>query len=273
MSEMPLGRNTRYPRTYCPEVLFPIPRVDNRSKLGLQSDALPFRGYDLWRAYEVSWLNQRGKPVAMLAEFIVPVHSPFMIESKSFKLYLNSFNQTRFASSVDVQHRLAADLSGLAGAEVLVQLSSLNSVEDFGVSQPQGESLDVLEIDIDSYQPDPALLRADAATVVEETLYSNLFKSNCPVTGQPDWGTVVLRYHGPRIDHAGLLQYLISYRDHEGFHEDCAEQIFCDLMARCRPLNLGITLHFLRRGGLEIVPVRSTDPALLDFPAARLIRQ
>ncbi|MCB1664572.1 MAG: NADPH-dependent 7-cyano-7-deazaguanine reductase QueF [Pseudomonadales bacterium] len=273
MSEMPLGRNTSYPKTYNPEVLFPIPRIDNRRRLGVHSEVLPFRGYDLWRAYEVSWLDLRGKPVVMLAEFMVPVHSPYMVESKSFKLYLNSFNQTRFANPDDVRERLVSDLSGVAGAEVLVQLSSLSSVEEFGISLPQGESLDVLEIDIDCYQPDPALLRADAATVVEETLYSDLFKSNCPVTGQPDWGTVVLRYHGPRIDHAGLLRYLISFRDHEGFHEDCTEQIFCDLMARCRPINLGITLHFLRRGGLEIVPVRSTEPALLDFPAARLIRQ
>ncbi|MCP5343446.1 MAG: NADPH-dependent 7-cyano-7-deazaguanine reductase QueF [Pseudomonadales bacterium] len=273
MKDMPLGRNTAYPKSYAPELLFPIPRQDNRRRLGLSSGPLPFRGYDLWRAYEVSWLNSLGKPVVMLAEFMVPVHSPCMIESKSFKLYLNSFNQARFDSAESVRQRMLHDLSAVAGAEVLVQLSSLDNLDGFGPSLPEGESLDGLDIGIEEYQPNPALLTADPDSEVEQVLYSDLFKSNCPVTGQPDWGTVVLRYQGPEIDREGLLRYLISYREHEGFHEDCAEQIFRDLMARCTPSSLSITLHFLRRGGLEIVPVRSTEPSRLDFPAARLIRQ
>lgn len=273
MKDMPLGRSTSYPKIYAPELLFPIARQDNRRRLGLSSDSLPFRGYDLWRAYEVSWLDSLGKPVVMLAEFMVPVHSPCMIESKSFKLYLNSFNQTRFDSTETVRQHMLRDLSAVAGAEVLVQFSSLDCLDSFGPSLPEGESLDSLEIAIDEYLPNPALLTADSSHKVEQVLYSDLFKSNCPVTGQPDWGTVVLRYHGPQIDREGLLRYLISYREHEGFHEDCAEQIFRDLMARCAPSSLSITLHFLRRGGLEIVPVRSTEPAQLDFPAPRLIRQ
>ena len=171
--------------------------------------------------------------------------------------------------SLDVR---AGEIVGIAGVAGNGQSQLLEAIAGIRRAEAGEVTLDGQPVHVTGHA-DPALLRADAATVVEETLYSDLFKSNCPVTGQPDWGTVVLRYHGPRIDHAGLLRYLISFRDHEGFHEDCTEQIFCDLMARCRPINLGITLHFLRRGGLEIVPVRSTEPALLDFPAARLIRQ
>lgn len=273
MNEIPLGRATQYPTAYSPECLFSIPRFDNRERMGLTGATLPFRGYDLWRAYELSWLNEQGKPIVATGEFIVPASSANIIESKSLKLYLNSLNQTRYESVEHARATISKDLSQAAGSKVVVQLASVQDSEGFSICTPAGVCLDQLDVTIDRYTPNSELLRTTVGQVVEETLYTDLFRSNCPVTAQPDWGTAVIHYKGPAIDHKSLLRYLISFREHEGFHEDCTEQVFCDLQKHCAPESLSVMIHFLRRGGLEINPVRSSAPIQVDFPANRFIRQ
>ena len=256
-----LGQAVAYRDTYAPELLFPIERQLKRDELGIAAGALPFVGEDLWNAYELSWLDARGKPVVALGEFRVPAASPRLIESKSLKLYLNAFNQQRMVSVDEVQSRIAADLSAAAGAEVGVVLMPLATRPQRRSAYPQGECLDALDIAIDTYQPAPELLRAQGA-VVEETLYSHLLKSNCLVTGQPDWGMLVVRYRGPAIDREGLLRYVVSFRAHNEFHEQCVERVFCDLMARCRPQELAVWARYTRRGGLDINPFRASHAGL-----------
>lgn len=252
-SDLPLGRVVDYPRHYDPGLLFPIARSIGRSALAL-GDALPFIGVDRWHAYELSWLDARGKPVVATATFSVPAQSPHLVESKSLKLYLNAFNATRFDNAADVRARIAEDLSHVAGAAVDVA---------FGLPTPLADhdaiGIDTQDIAIDAYgPPDASLLHADATDPANETLRSDLLKSNCPVTGQPDWASVRIAYRGPRIDRAGLLRYLVSYRDHAEFHEQCVERIFVDLMARCRPHSLSVQARYTRRGGLDINPWRGT---------------
>ena len=256
-----LGQAVAYRDTYAPELLFPIERQLKRDELGIAAGALPFVGEDLWNAYELSWLDARGKPVVALGEFRVPATSPRLIESKSLKLYLNAFNQQRMASVDEVQSRIAADLSAAAGAEVGVVLMPLATRPQRRSAYPQGECLDALDIAIDTYQPAPELLRAQGA-VVEETLYSHLLKSNCLVTGQPDWGMLVVRYRGPAIDRESLLRYVVSFRAHNEFHEQCVERVFCDIMARCRPHELAVWARYTRRGGLDINPFRASHAGL-----------
>jgi 7-cyano-7-deazaguanine reductase len=248
-----------YRDTYAPELLFPIDRQLKRDELGIAAAALPFVGADLWNAYELSWLNLRGKPVVALARFEVPADSPQLVESKSLKLYLNAFNQSRFDSAEAVAATIRRDLSAAAGAPVVVEVAPLgaSSARSFGL--PAGACLDELDIDIDTYQPAPQFLRAGrAGEEVEETLYSHLLKSNCLVTGQPDWGMVAVRYRGAAIDRAGLLRYIVSFRGHNEFHEQCVERIFCDIMARCAPRDLLVWARYTRRGGLDINPWRAT---------------
>ena len=257
----PLGQAVAYRDTYAPELLFPIERQLKRDELGIAAGALPFVGEDLWNAYELSWLDARGKPVVALGEFRVPAASPRLIESKSLKLYLNAFNQQRMASVDEVQSRIAADLSAAAGAEVGVVLMPLATRPQRRSAYPQGECLDALDIAIDTYQPAPELLHATGAEV-EETLYSHLLKSNCLVTGQPDWGMLVVRYRGPAIDREGLLRYVVSFRAHNEFHEQCVERVFCDIMARCRPNELAVWARYTRRGGLDINPFRASHAGL-----------
>ncbi|WP_340649783.1 NADPH-dependent 7-cyano-7-deazaguanine reductase QueF [Pseudoxanthomonas winnipegensis] len=248
-----LGREVAYPSHYDPALLFPIPRAAARAEIGLDAAVLPFTGHDRWHAYELAWLDTRGKPQVATATLTVPADAPNLIESKSLKLYLNSLNAERFETLEAVCERVAADLSARAGGAVTVQAG----LPPFG-EQP-GTLLDALELDIDDYgPPNPAHLAADADDPASETLVSHLLKSNCPVTGQPDWGTVVLRYDGPRIDHAGLLRYLVSFRDHAGFHEQCVERIFADVSARCAPQRLSVEARYTRRGGLDINPWRIT---------------
>lgn len=256
-----LGQAVAYRDTYAPELLFPIERQLKRDELGIRADALPFVGEDLWNAYELSWLDARGKPVVALGEFRVPAHSPRLIESKSLKLYLNSFNQQRMGSVDEVAARIAADLGAAAGAPVGVVLRPLAARPQRRFGYPQGDCLDALDIAIDTYQPAPALLRADGPEV-EETLYSHLLKSNCLVTGQPDWGMLVVRYRGPAITREGLLRYVVSFRAHNEFHEQCVERVFCDLMARCRPRELAVWARYTRRGGLDINPFRASHAGL-----------
>lgn len=273
MVKNPLGQSTEYPSHYDPALLFPIARIDNRLKLGVDTYQLPFRGYDAWRAYEISWLSPKGKPVQAIGEFIVPADSATMVESKSLKLYLNSLNQTEFKTTEEAQDVIARDLSHITGAKVLVQLFALDSASLVPITLPGGVCLDHLDIEAREYTPKPDLLSCDDSKQVEETLYSNVFRSNCPVTQQPDWGTAVISYKGSLINHAALLRYLISFRQHEGFHEDCAEQIYLDITRRCKPAGLNVSINFLRRGGIEINPVRGNGLIAVDFPAPRFARQ
>jgi len=254
-----LGHEVAYPSQYDAGLLFPIPRAAGRAETGIADDALPFIGHDRWHAYELSWLDVRGKPHVATATFTMPCTSPNLVESKSLKLYLNSLNAERFNSEEAARERIAIDLSARAGADVAVAFGLPPMAEaDSGASSP-GESIDALDIDIDDYgPPNPSHLSADPEQVVEESLTSQLLKSNCPVTGQPDWASVVISYRGPRLDRAGLLRYLVSFRDHAGFHEQCVERMFHDLMARCRPRALSIEARYTRRGGLDINPWRAT---------------
>lgn len=260
--QSPLGQAVAYRATYAPELLFPIARQLKRDELGLSASALPFVGEDLWNAYELSWLDRRGKPVVALGRIRVPASSPFLIESKSFKLYLNSFNQQRCADVATVQATIEADLSAAAGAGVSVELMPLLERPQRSSQYPTGFCLDGLEIDLDHYQPPAPELLCSGSEEVSETLYSHLLKSNCLVTGQPDWGMLVVRYRGPVIDRESLLRYIVSFRGHNEFHEQCVERVFCDLLAHCRPQQLAVWARYTRRGGLDINPFRASCPTL-----------
>ena len=254
----PLGKATAYQSRYAPELLYPIPRQLKRSEIGIADNALPFVGEDLWNAYELSWLNPKGKPVVAVGCFRVPVDSPNLIESKSFKLYLNSFNQTCFETIESVSDTMTRDLSAAAGAPVLVSLQALSSAPTATIGLPHGILIDDLDIACDRYQPAPELLASLPGATVEETLFSHLLKSNCLVTGQPDWAMVVIRYRGRPIDRAGLLRYIVSFREHNEFHEQCVERIYSDLQRRCQPEALAVYARYTRRGGLDINPFRSS---------------
>ena len=230
-----LGQQSAYISQYTPSLLQPVPRSLNRDDLGL-GETLPFQGCDVWTLYELSWLNAKGKPVVALGEVAVPATSPNLIESKSFKLYLNSFNQTRLAGVDELVATLTRDLSAAAGAPVLVHVAPLSTRPQRPMGYPKGILLDGLEIDVDLYTPEPALLSADTSRApVTETLYSHLLKSNCLVTGQPDWAMLVVRYTGAPIDREGLLRYIISFRQHNEFHEQCVERVFVDILRQCQP--------------------------------------
>ncbi|THF63864.1 NADPH-dependent 7-cyano-7-deazaguanine reductase QueF [Pseudothauera nasutitermitis] len=257
--DSPLGRPVAYRDTYAPELLFPIERRLKRAELGVDPAAPPFVGADLWNAYELSWLNLRGKPVVALARFTVPADSPRLIESKSLKLYLNAFNQSRYPDADAVRALIEKDLSAAAGAPVGVAVEPLGNAPTRVFGVPQGVCIDDLDVEIDAYQPRPDLLHClPEGGEVGETLYSHLLKSNCLVTGQPDWGMLVVRYRGAPIDRAGLLRYVVSFRGHDEFHEQCVERVFCDLMARCNPRGLLVWARYTRRGGLDINPWRAT---------------
>lgn len=269
----PLGKATEYQSHYAPELLFPIPRQLKRSELGIADAALPFVGEDLWNAYELSWLNAKGKPVVAVGTFRVPASSPNLIESKSFKLYLNSFNQSSFSSLEAVAAAMTRDLSAAAGSPVAVALEPLSQRPQATIGIPDGILLDDLDIACDRYQPAPDLLTRLPGEAIEETLYSHLLKSNCLVTGQPDWAMVVIRYRGGPIDRAGLLRYIVSFRNHNEFHEQCVERIFTDIQQRCRPEALAVYARYTRRGGLDINPFRSSDECYGRPENIREIRQ
>ncbi|MBH8580140.1 NADPH-dependent 7-cyano-7-deazaguanine reductase QueF [Bisbaumannia pacifica] len=270
LEHAPLGRDSAYPEHYDAGLLYPIPRAANRAPLGISEEALPFVGEDEWHAFELSWLNARGKPVVAVARFRLPADSPNLIESKSWKLYLNGFNQTRLESREALIDTLEADLAAAAGAPVTVELFG---VDDAALAPQRlpGDCLDDLDIEVNDYTPSAEHLVVGEA-IVEETLHSHLLKSNCPVTGQPDWGSVLIRYRGPRLDREGLLRYLISYRQHQDFHEHCVEHIFTDLLARARPERLLVMARYVRRGGLDISPWRGTPGETPPLPL-RLARQ
>ena len=261
-----LGKSSAYVDQYDASLLFPIPRQAKRDEIGVPAQP-PFFGADLWTAFELSWLNSRGKPQIALARITVPAESTHIIESKSFKLYLNSFNNTRIDDVAELQRRLRQDLSAaiwhgdVVKASVGVQLVLPDQFDREPIHELDGLSLDRLDLDCDHYQPEPELLTAnfnEAPTT--ETLTSNLLKSNCLVTGQPDWGSVRISYTGPQIDQAGLLRYLVSFRNHNEFHEQCVERIFMDITRRCQPLRLEVYARYTRRGGLDINPWRTSHP-------------
>ncbi|HEU4851558.1 MAG TPA: NADPH-dependent 7-cyano-7-deazaguanine reductase QueF [Telluria sp.] len=255
--QSPLGKTSAYQTQYAPDLLFPIARQQKRDELGL-TGTMPFFGVDIWNAYELSWLNMRGKPQVAIATITAPADSPNIIESKSFKLYLNSFNQTRVANHEALLTLMRDDLSAGFGAPVHI---ALTAPEDFGklkMGELEGMLLDRLDIEVDSYSPSPELLKAAKdEPPVQETLVSHLLKSNCLVTGQPDWASVQIQYAGPQIEQEGLLKYLIGFREHNEFHEQCVERIFTDILRQCAPHKLAVYARYTRRGGLDINPYRT----------------
>lgn len=269
MTEFVLGQQSAYPTHYDPNLLFPIARAKNRASLGVNNiSSPPFFGVDLWNAYELAWLNLKGKPQIALAEFIIPADSPNMIESKSFKLYLNSLNQHCFADFTAVKTCLQHDLSQVLGTGLqvrLIQPCEITSNKKMApIEELDGQLLDRLDIEVNSHQnADPLLLKADhTSAAITQTLVSHLLKSNCPVTGQPDWASVQIQYQGRPIDEEGLLRYLIGFRQLGEFHEHCVEKIFCDIKIQCQPEKLSVYARYTRRGGLDINPFRT------DFNAA-----
>ncbi len=269
-----LGKASAYVDQYDASLLFPIPRAGKRAEIGI-AGAPPFFGADMWTAFELSWLNQRGKPQVALAHFTVPCESLNIIESKSFKLYLNSFNNTRFADSEAVRARLRTDITEavwrstageptVAPTTVGVTLLGADMFDREPVHELDGLNLDRLDIECTQYTPAPELLSATRNEApVSEVFTSNLLKSNCLVTGQPDWGSVQISYTGDQIEQGGLLQYLVSFRNHNEFHEQCVERIFMDIWTRCKPLKLTVYARYTRRGGLDINPFRTSHPQAL----------
>ncbi len=264
IKDSPLGQETDYPDTYAPELLFPIARTDSRP-----ADMPAFFGCDVWNAWELTWLGKRGTPRVAVAEIRVPAESPHIVESKSLKLYLNSFSMSRFASRDEVSARIAGDLSTAAGAEVSVRLDSADA--DDTVAGLPGDCLDDLEIRCDRWDVDPGPLTSDADDVVQESPHTHLLRSLCPVTAQPDTGSLLISYRGPRVDRDGLLRYIVSFRRHTDFHEACVERIYKDLLERCAPESLTVYARYQRRGGIDINPYRSTERGDPDNP--RLWRQ
>ncbi|MHA0984098.1 NADPH-dependent 7-cyano-7-deazaguanine reductase QueF [Kosakonia cowanii] len=272
LSGLTLGKTTDYRDTYDASLLQGVPRSLNRDPLGLKADSLPFHGADIWTLYELSWLNANGLPQVAVGQVELDYASLNLVESKSFKLYLNSFNQTRFASWDEVRSTLQRDLSACAQGAVSVTLYRVDELEGQPVAHFAGLCIDDQDIAIDNYEFDAALL-TDAAhgEVVEETLVSHLLKSNCLITHQPDWGSVQIQYRGGQIDREKLLRYLVSFRHHNEFHEQCVERIFTDIQRFCQPESLSVYARYTRRGGLDINPWRSNT----DFVPAtgRLARQ
>ncbi|WP_223669498.1 NADPH-dependent 7-cyano-7-deazaguanine reductase QueF [Kangiella shandongensis] len=268
---IPLGKEVSYPQQYDASLLFPVARQLKRDELGLKK-GLPFHGSEFWNGYELSWLNGKGKPQVAIGVFEFPYDTANIIESKSFKLYLNSYNQTRFDTWQEVQHRLQKDLSQAAGGEVSVNLYRLAYYQkSVPVIETETVLIDELDIEVDYYDYDASLLKTHDKAV-EEYLRSDLLKSNCLITSQPDWATVLVRYKGQQIDHESLLRYFISFRNHNEFHEQCVERIFTDIMDICQPQELTVYARYTRRGGLDINPWRSNVEGHSELNT-RLVRQ
>lgn len=269
VDDAPPGKDAACPQQYAPGLLLAIPRSEGRAANNI--DPATFSGVDLWTAYEISWLDSQGKPQVRVGYFSIPGDSENLIESKSFKLYLNSLNNSTYNTDAEVVNVLRRDLSTCAGAEVDVTLAGPDEAGANGQTIT-GNCLDQLQVSVKDYSPFPAYLCTQDGQIVEETLYSHLLKTNCPVTGQPDWATLWLTYRGPRIERTGLLQYLVSYRNHQDFHEQCVERIFCDIWERCKPVSLQVYARYTRRGGLDINPFRSSEPDMAP-PLFRVSRQ
>jgi 7-cyano-7-deazaguanine reductase len=264
-----LGKVSAYIDQYDASLLFPIPRAGKRAEIGVVG-AAPFFGADMWTAFELSWLNLRGKPELALVHFTIPCESINIVESKSFKLYLNSFNNSRFADAAEVSARLRADITeavwrgGVVQSSIGVKLITAELFDREPLHELDGLNLDRLDVECTQYHPAPELLQTvPDETAVSEVLVSNLLKSNCLVTGQPDWGSVQISYTGAQIVQEGLLQYLVSFRNHNEFHEQCVERIFMDIWTRCKPSKLAVYARYTRRGGLDINPFRTSYPQAL----------
>ncbi|WP_423185699.1 NADPH-dependent 7-cyano-7-deazaguanine reductase QueF [Alishewanella sp. d11] len=272
LADLSLGKITDYIDHYTPSLLQQVPRSLGRQSLGLTTESQPFVGQDIWHGYELSWLNAKGKPMVALATFVVPYNSPNLIESKSFKLYLNSFNQSRFADLGKVYQALQHDLSVCAGKTVQVSLHNVSEIMTFQPTWIPGICIDDLDIDIEQYEYDPSLLALTPERGnVEEKLHSHLLKSNCLITSQPDWASIFIHYRGTAICHEALLKYLISFRSHNEFHEQCIERIYMDIWQTAKPEFLAVYARYTRRGGLDINPLRSSEP--YTAPNIRLSRQ
>ena len=270
--QSPLGKSSAYADQYDASLLFAMPRAPKRAELGIDGTP-PFFGADMWTAFELSWLNLRGKPQLALVHITVPCESPNIIESKSFKLYLNSFNNTRFADARDVRERIRADIGAAVGAGIGIKTLGPELFDQEPVHEMDGLNLDRLDVECIHFSPAPELLFAEFDELpVTETLTSNLLKSNCLVTGQPDWASVQISYSGAQINQEGLLQYLVSFRNHHEFHEQCVERIFMDVWTRCKPIKLSVYARYTRRGGLDINPFRTSYPQGLP-PNVRTARQ
>lgn len=269
IDDSPLGRKADYPDRYAPDVLYPIARADSRRSLGIEEDRLPFRGEDVWTAYDLTWLTPSGRPAAAVATLRVPAASPRLVESKSMKLYLDSLALTPFDDERAVASTIAGDVSGACEAPVEVTLSTPAAAVT--ASELPGICIDDVTVECRQWQVDPSLLAVAAPEPVTETLHSHLMRSLCPVTGQPDIGSILIRYRGPGIDRGALLRYLVSYRAHAGFHEHCVERIFLDIRERCATEALSVYARYNRRGGIDINPFRSDTEA--RAPDLRLARQ
>ncbi len=268
LNNSPLGKTTQYSDKYDKFLLFPIPRKNTRKCV---VNKLPFTGYDIWHAYEISWLDPKGKPQITLAEIILPYNSPNLIESKSLKLYLNSFNDSKFSTAKEVLNTIQKDLSQAAEKEVKVNFYTETKAPII-TNFKNSKLLDDIDVEIDTYTPSKSLLKTNNK-IVSESLCSNLLKSNCPVTGQPDWASVLINYKGPQIDHESLLKYVISFRNYQEFHEQCVERMFLDIMDKCKPELLTVYARYTRRGGLDINPMRTNDPSYKLDNHFRMIRQ
>jgi 7-cyano-7-deazaguanine reductase len=252
----PLGMNSDYPQQYSPEQLFGIARAETRAELGLNRD-LPFSGEDIWNAWELTWLDQGGMPQIACAELRIPADSTNIVESKSLKLYLGSFTMSRFDSVAAVTAALQNDIGSCCGAKIKVRLFRPDEMAGTRYERLEGDTLDDRAVSCDAWEVNAALLQADRNTVTGESLHSNLLRSLCPVTGQPDCGSILIKYRGARIDRDSLLRYIVSYRQHADFHENCVERIFVEIMHRCAPTELTVYARYQRRGGIDINPFRS----------------
>lgn len=269
-SASPLGKTTAYIKEYDPRLLYPIPRSLKRDEIGIK-ETLPFYGVDIWNAYEMSWLNQKGKPMVAMMIIEVPCDSENIFESKSLKLYLTSFNNTRFNNISDVQAALEKDLAKATKSKIKITLTLIQDCEEQILTKLPGQNIDDLDISIETYQPEISYL-ATEGEVVSEELNTDLLKSNCLVTNQPDWASLYINYRGPKINHEGLLKYIISLREHNEFHEQCVERIFMNLLQHCQPESLTVYARYTRRGGIDINPYRTTEKNF-NVINARLFRQ
>lgn len=271
LQELTLGQATEYQSRYAPELLQAVPRRLNREALGIV-ELQPFVGCDVWHAYELSWLNAKGKPMVALARCTVDAKSENIVESKSFKLYLNSFTQTHFASQQEVVATLIKDLSAIVGEKIQLELFSSSDHTAFPLTSLPGENIDDQDIEISEFELNPTVLSSDNSVQVTEILHSHLLKSNCLITNQPDWASIIIEYQGAKIDKEGLLRYLVSFRQHNEFHEQCVERIFVDLQHHCSPNELSVQALYTRRGGLDINPYRSSQN-YQNVPLRRMNRQ
>ncbi len=274
LDQLSLGKPTEYCSTYNPSLLQGVPRSLNRDGLNIEAQNLPFKGEDVWYGYELSWLNSKGKPVVAVAEFRFDCTSPSIVESKSFKLYLNSFNQSQFESFAEVERLLTKDLSNTSGCNAVVSLFPVDTCEALEIAKStKTKCIDEIDIEINEYDINPSLLvNCNKDNYVEDRqLVSHLLKSNCLITNQPDWASIYISYSGNEIDEAALLKYLISFRQHNEFHEQCVERVFTDIQQHCTPEKLTVFARYTRRGGLDINPFRSTES--IKAPALRTLRQ